>query len=438
MRFSASWAAKACDGTLTGPDSELCGASFDTRSIKPGELFIAVRGDRDGHEFVSTAFTSGAGACLVAADWSGARDQGGTYLEVDDPVVAIGRIAGAARDMFNGEVVGVTGSVGKTTTKELIRLAVSSCREVHASSASFNNDLGVPVSILSAPESADVWVLEMGMRGFGEIARLCRIAKPTIGVVTAVASAHSERVGGIEGVAKAKSELIAALDENGIAILNADDPLVAGMANLSAARVITFGMNAGADTRIEETVLGASGCASATVRTPWGAAPLEMHVPGAHIAIDAAAAVAVAGHIGCDIATAAANVSSFTAVSGRMEVYHLGDGCTLIDDSYNANPSSMEAALRTLASISAENRIAVLGAMAEISDPHREHARIQDLAESLGIRVVVLEDAPFPQGGVTVTDAIAIIRDGGANTAVLVKGSRAARTERVVNALLAP
>ena len=210
------------------------------------------------------------------------------------------------------------------------------------------------------------------------------------------------------------------------------------MASVSAAKVITFGSGEDADVRVEGMTTGAGGCVSATVRTPWGAAPLEMHVPGVHIAVDAAAAVAVAGHLGCDVAKAAAQVSSFAAVSGRMKVHHLGDGCTLIDDSYNANPSSVEAALRTLASISAENRIAVLGAMAEISDPGPEHARIQALAESLGIHVVVLEDAPYPQHGVSVTDAVAVVHNGGANTAVLVKGSRAARTERVVVALLAP
>ena len=437
MRFSASWAAEACDGTLIGPDTDLNGASFDSRSIGAGELFIAVRGERDGHDFIPSALATGAGACLVARDWSGMRFASSTYIEVDDPVVAIGMIASKARASFKGVVIGITGSVGKTTTKELIRLAVSSCKKVHASEASFNNDLGVPVSILAAPESAEVWVLEMGMRGFGEIARLCRIARPNVGVVTAVASAHSERVGGIAGVAKAKSELIEALSSDGFAVLNADDEYVRAMSRITEAKVVTFGTSADATVQINEATLGATGCVTATVRSPWGSAAITMHVPGMHIAIDAAAALAVAGQLGCDLAAAAAHVSSFAAVQGRMQVHQLAGGSVLIDDSYNANPSSMEAALRTLASLSVTNRVAILGAMAEISDTESEHARIGELASSMGITVISLDDAPYPQQGVDVLTAVAAVRALGGDTAILVKGSRAARTERVVEALLA-
>lgn len=438
MRFSAQWAAEMCAGSLIGADTKIEGASFDSREIRPGEMFVAVKGERDGHEFVAQASQSGAAACLVSASW--AESAGGSVavpmIAVDDTINALGSIAANARMNFAGPVIGITGSVGKTTTKELVRIAVGSSLLVHASEASFNNDLGVPVSILRTPADANVMVLEMGMRGFGEIARLCRIARPTIGVVTAVASAHSERVGGIEGVAKAKGELIESLAADSLAVLNADDERVLAMTRLAAGSVLTFGTSPSADVYLEAMDIGPTGCVSATVRTPWGAGALSMRVPGVHIAVDAAAAIAVAGSLGCDVSKAAAQLGEFAAVKGRMEVHHLDNGCTLLDDTYNANPSSMIAAIRTLANVSAQNRIAVLGTMAEISDSEREHREVVAACAELGIAVLALEDAPYPCESVDVATAAAAVRARGAGTAVLVKGSRAARTERVVQALL--
>jgi len=439
MRFSAKWAAEMCAGSLIGADTDIEGASFDSREIRPREMFIAVNGVRDGHDFVDQARQLGAAACLVSASWAERADRSLAVpmIAVDDTVTALGSIAASARANFEGPVIGITGSVGKTTTKELVRIAVGSSMLVHASEASFNNDLGVPVSILRAPADADVMVLEMGMRGFGEIARLCRIAGPTIGVVTAVASAHSERVGGIEGVAKAKGELIESLSANSLAVLNADDERVLAMKRLAAGSVLTFGTSPVADVYLEAMDIGPTGCVSATVRTPWGAGALSMRVPGVHIAVDAAAAIAVAGSLGCDVSMVAAHLGEFAAVNGRMEVHHLDNGCTLLDDSYNANPSSMIAAIRTLADVSAQNRIAVLGTMAEISDSEREHKAIVAACVELGITVLALEDSPYPCESVDVAKAVAAVRARGAGTAVLVKGSRAAKTERVVQALLA-
>ena len=421
-----------------GTERPFDGADFDSRTVRRGEMFVAVKGDdRDGHEYVGAALDSGSSVALVNSSASvdlARLHPNRTFIAVPDTVTALAAIARAVRAGFSGSVVGVTGSVGKTTTKEMIRLALGTFMPTHASEASFNNDLGVPVSILRAPSEARAWVLEMGMRGFGEISRLCDIAAPTVGVVTAVASAHSDRVGGIEGVARAKAELVQALSEDGLAVLNADNEYVAAMAGKTKGRVITFGCTAGADVLLDKITTNSQGCVSAVLETPWGSADLALSVPGVHLAVDAAAAVAVAGALGGDIGRAAASVGTFAAASGRMQVHHLASGTTLIDDSYNANPASMEAALRTLADLALPRKIAILGTMAEISDSELEHNRIVELARSLGIEVFSLEEAPYPCRAVSVEAVVEIVR-GACPAAVLVKGSRAARTERVVAAL---
>ena len=226
MRFSAHSAAADAGGRLDGSDATIDGVSFDSRSLRPGQLFVPLVAERDGHDFIGTALERGASAYLTSRP---ELALGGTAVVVDDTLQALMRLGSTHARRFGGTIIGVTGSVGKTSTKDLAWAALAASRRTWANERSFNNDQGLPSTVLNAPDDTEVMVLEMGMRGFGEIARLCNIAPPHIGVVTRVAEAHSDRVGGLDGVARAKAELVQALPANGVAVLNADDPRVLAM-----------------------------------------------------------------------------------------------------------------------------------------------------------------------------------------------------------------
>ena len=230
MRFMAADVANATGGKVVGQNAHLDGVSFDSRSLRPGQLFVPIVAERDGHDFIDDAVARGAGAYLTTREPQGRR----TAIVVPDTLAALmdlGKFGRARLDATtNGRVIGITGSVGKTSTKDFVHAALASTLRTASNDKSFNNDQGLPTTIMNAPDDTEALVVEMGMRGFGEIARLCAIARPHIGVVTAVAAAHTERVGGLDGVEKAKGELIEALPASGTAILNADDERVARMA----------------------------------------------------------------------------------------------------------------------------------------------------------------------------------------------------------------
>lgn len=422
-------------GVLQGPDAPIDGVSFDSRSLVPGQLFVPLVASRDGHGFIADAMRRGAAAYLTAQ-----VPEGGTAIVVDDTMAALSRLAAAMRRRFDGTVVGITGSVGKTSTKDLARAAVGVGRHTWANERSFNNEQGLPTTILNAPADTEVMVLEMGMRGLGEITALCDIAVPDIGVVTRVAEAHSDRVGGIEGVARAKAELVQALPSTGVAVLNADDPRVAAMRTLTVARVVTFGESAAADVRIGGVRLDGSARASFEVSTPWGAAEVRLAVSGRHMAPNAAAALAVAGVLGIDITAAAAALSVVLPGAMRMSVRTGSGGCTVLDDSYNANPTSVRAALDALVALPATRRVAVLGVMAEIADPEREHRAITEYAASKGVEVIAVGTelygvVPLPDTDAVVDALVARLGSLAAGDAVLVKGSRVAGLDRAAAAL---
>ena len=418
-------------GTLVGADVESDGASFDTRSLRPGELFVPIVAERDGHDFISAAAAGGAAATLSSRP--------GTALiptiTVADTGAALLDLATWARTQVAATVVGITGSVGKTSTKDLVRVAVGSGRRVAANERSFNNEQGLPVTVLGAPDDTEVLVLEMGMRGFGEIRRLCDVARPHIGIVTAVAPAHTERVGSIEGVARAKAELVEALPASGAAILNADDPLVAAMATRTSADVVTFGREAGADVCIDDLALDDLARPRFTVRTPWGTAKVRLAVSGEHMATNAAAALAVAGVLGVDLATAAAALDGAELSAMRMQLVRAAAGGLVINDAYNANPTSMAAALAALAAVDADRRVAVLGTMAELDDPDPAHREIAARAAALGLELVAVDTARFGVEPVAVADVVARVGTVGPRVAVLVKASRAVGLERIAVAL---
>ena len=429
MRFEAIDVAAATGGRLVGPNTVVDGVSFDSRSLRPGQLFVPLVADRDGHEFVPGALERGAAAYLTSVP-----PQGGTAIEVPDTLQALMQLAAARRTRFTGPVIGITGSVGKTSTKDLAWAALAASRRTWANERSFNNDQGLPTTILNAPDDTEVMVLEMGMRGLGEITRLCGIAQPTIGIVTRVAEAHSDRVGGIEGVARAKSELPQALPASGTAILTADDHRVRRMAATTAAATVLYGEADDADVRISDVVLDELARASFIAHTPWGAVAVRLGVSGRHMVSNAAAALACIGVVGGDLQAGAAALADVGLTAMRMEIARAGAGGLVLNDSYNANPTSMRAALDALAALPATRRVAVLGLMAEISEPEAEHVAVARYAADLGIEVFAYGTDLY--GTSPVDDPVAAVGSVAGGDAVLVKGSRVVGLEVVAAALL--
>jgi UDP-N-acetylmuramoyl-tripeptide--D-alanyl-D-alanine ligase len=430
VRIRASEAAAGIGGRLIGPDVEFDGASFDSRTVRPGQLFVPIVAERNGHEYIGAARAAGAVAHLTSEPDPFRRD--GTAIEVADTAQALLRLATWARPRLDATVVGITGSVGKTTTKDMIAAACSAGRRTMANERSFNNDQGLPVTILDAPDDTEVLVVEMGMRGFGQITRLCEVARPDIGVVTVVGHAHTELVGGLEGVARAKGELVEALPASGTAILNADDERVVAMASRTGASVLTFGWEG--DVRPADVTLDAAARAHFVVHSPWGRAEVTLPVPGLHMVSNAVAALAVAGSVGVDIDAAAAALAGVTVSGMRMQVRTAPSGATVVNDAYNANPTSMAAALEALAAMDATRRIAIVGVMAEIEDPGPAHLEIAARARALGLELVAVGTELY--GVAPVDDVAAHLGELGPDVAVLVKASRAAGLERVADTLL--
>ncbi|MSY77016.1 MAG: UDP-N-acetylmuramoylalanyl-D-glutamyl-2, 6-diaminopimelate--D-alanyl-D-alanine ligase, partial [Actinobacteria bacterium] len=310
------------------------------------------------------------------------------------------------------------------------RAALSAGLRTSANEKSFNNETGLPVTILNSPDDTEALVLEMGMRGFGEIARLCAIGQPTIGLVTRVAAAHTELLGGIDGVARAKSELVAALPANGLAVLNADDHHVLAMKSLASCRVLTFGRSAAADVRIDNLILDDLARPRFDLRTPWGTAAVQLAVSGEHMAANAAGAIAIAASCGVNLDAAVAAVGHAQLSPWRMEITRSASGAIVINDAYNANPESMRAAIETLASLQVSGRrVAVLGVMAELADPAGDHAAIAQLLQQRNIELIAVgtDNYGVPARG----DAQAVISSLAGNDAVLIKGSRVAGLERL-------
>ena len=431
MRFSTSEVASELGGQLVGPDVVVDGASIDSRTVAPGQLFVPIRADRDGHEFIGAALEAGAPAYLTVRPPIGA-----TAVVVEDTARALLRLGEVARARLTGGVVGITGSVGKTTTKDLVRHCLASSFSVGASERSFNNELGLPLTLLNAPQDARWVVLEMGARGVGHIRRLATIARPDVGIVTSVAMAHVEFFGDLEGVARAKSELVESLPENGVAVLNFDDPRVAHMANMSPCPVLGYGVDTDAEVRAESVTLDAELRPRFHLRTPWGDGQVHLSLRGVQQVPNALAAAAAALWCGVEFEAVQQALAEVTGSPLRMEVHHGEAGPVLLIDCYNANPASMEAALRSLAALPAARKLAVLGLMAELGvHTADEHQRMQLLAEELGIEVVGYQTDLYGEARVDdLAAAVALLRGLGSRDAALVKGSRVAQLEDVARA----
>ncbi len=430
MKMLASEAAKGIGGRLVGPDVEFDGVSFDSRSTRPGQLFVPIVAERDGHDFIGQAYEAGAVLHLSSQPDDFRRDH--TSIEVADTARSLMVLAAFARERSGARVVGVTGSVGKTSTKDLIRAASGAGLRTTANERSFNNEQGLPVTILDAPDDTEVLVLEMGMRGFGQISALCEVARPDVGVVTTVGYSHTELVGGIEGVARAKRELVEALPKSGTAILNADDDRVAAMARHTGASVVTFG-RAG-DVCVSDLELDELARPRFRLDTPWGRADVELAVSGAHMAMNAAAAVAVAGTLGVGLDAAVAALREAGVSGMRMEVSRLASGAIVVNDAYNANPTSMAAALDAVVAMDARRRFAVLGMMGELDDPGAGHREVARRAEGLGVGLIAVGTDLY--GVRPSEDPIAALGDLTEGDVVLVKASRSAGLERIVAQLV--
>lgn len=436
MRFTAKEIARAVDGSLRGDDVEVDGVTIDSREVVGGELFVPILADRDGHEYIPAAITAGAAAYLTEPGF--VRSEA-TAVVVEDTARALLDLGRHARSRLGDRVVGITGSVGKTTVKDLTAAALASRFTVQASPRSFNNELGVPLTLANSPDTVEAVVIEMGARGRGHIADLCEIARPTIGIVTTVALAHAEMFGTVEEVAAAKGELVEALPASGTAVLNGDHPLVAAMAPRTSATVVTFGIEqAGADVTASGITIDDDLRPSFHMRSPWGDADIHLSVRGAHQVMNALAAAAGAMACGLPLENVADGLASASLSPWRMDLQRTPTGALVLNDAYNANPTSMEAALRSLAALPARRRIAVVGVMAELGPAGPdEHQRIAALARDLGIDLIAVDT---PDYGVAVVDdverALAALGSVGEGDAVLVKGSRVAGLEQLAARLL--
>jgi UDP-N-acetylmuramoyl-tripeptide--D-alanyl-D-alanine ligase len=439
MKFRASEIARAVGGELHGPDVEVDEARHDSREITGGELFVPLVDQRDGHDFIGAALAAGAAAYFTARD-----PEGGTAIRVSDPAQALAALGGVARSHLPNRVVGVTGSVGKTSCKDLAAAALGASYETHASLRSFNNELGVPLTLINAPEGTEAAVIEMGARGLGHIAELCEIATPTIGIVTTVELVHTELFGGLEQVAQAKGELVEHLPRNGTAVLNGANPLVAAMAQRTRANILRFG-GADAELRAVDVVLDAELRPAFTMVTPWGTADVRLAVRGEHQVQNALAAAGAALALEVPLDLVVGGLAEAALSPWRMELDTAPSGVLVLNDAYNAGPASMEAALRSLAHLSAARHIAVLGPMAELGEHGRvAHQRMGEIAEELHVRVVAVGAEDYEGATVEhVADRAAALEaleamGLGDGDAVLVKGSRVAGLEHVASALLAP
>ena len=370
--------------TVTGP------AIIDSREVAAGTLFAAVKGARsDGHDFAPAAYAAGATAVL------GSRPVDGPCVVADDVVTALTTLAELVRSRLSPVVIGLTGSVGKTTTKDLLAQILEREAPTIATDRSFNNEIGLPLTILRADRETRYLVLEMGAAKAGDISHLMRVGRPQIGLVLNVGPAHVLTLGGIEGIAREKAELVRYLPtarQGGLALLNADDERVAAMAGKTSAAVTFYGTGADAAVRAWDVALDSSGNASFTLGTSVAEAAVRLRLPGEHQVANALAAACAASAVGVPVDRIAAALSGAVPRSpGRFQVKERPDGVTVIDDTFNANPVSTQAAVGTLAAVAAGRRtIAVLGEMMHQADGSvRYHSAVGALAGKVGIDVLV-------------------------------------------------
>lgn len=444
-KFSLSFVAGAVEGFLVGDNAEVNGVAIDSRKVQKGNLFVALPGDSvDGHEYISQAVANGAIAAIVS--------RSGSYpcsvVIVEDTKLALANLAKAYLRSNKVKVVAITGSVGKTSTKEMTAAAASAQMSVCKSFGNLNTEIGLPLSVLSHADE-EVLVLEMGMRGIGQIAELADIAPPDIAIITNVGESHLELLGTRANIAQAKGELLLGMKNGGVAILNYDDDFYHYLAPLAPGPVTSVGQHRDADFRIQNPRPVSDGCYGFELHSGLDTFDVVSPWPGVHNVYNAALAVAAASALGVDIESAIAALRLCGAGDKRLNLFTLPSGIHIIDDTYNANPASTIAALQTLDEVSSGRRIAVLGGMLELGPRteagHREVGRaalgLCDLVVTVGdlAKTIALE---AEQGGLPTYSCesnafalqllAAIVKVG---DTILVKGSRGLQMEEIVHAL---
>jgi UDP-N-acetylmuramoyl-tripeptide--D-alanyl-D-alanine ligase len=443
--------AEIVGGSVDGdPTVTVLGPAFlDSRRPEPGGLFVALAGEHvDGHDFAQAAVEGGAAAVI------GSRPTGLPAVVVPDVQAALHALAGDVLRRLRRvnpalRVVAITGSQGKTSAKDMLGAVLRYAAPTVATYQSFNNELGLPLTVLRADPETRYLVLEMGARGIGHLAELCTVAPPDVSLVLNVGLAHVGKFGSREAIAQAKGEIVEALGPDGIAVLNLDDPLVAAMAPRTRGRVRTFGRAAGAGVRLASLELDGLGRPSFELHQGGHRVGVRLGLLGEHQAMNAAAAATVGLALGLPLDAIATSLDRIETLSPwRMELRERADGLVVVNDAYNANPDSMRAELETLAGIgrrTGRRTVAVLGAMLELGEESEaEHARVGDLVRDLGVELLVKVGWEARKyGGVeslqaeSVEEAIELVRNNVVGTdVVLVKASRAASLERVAEALL--
>lgn len=446
--WTLSQLSQALQGELQGADVGFERVSTDTRSLAAGDLFVALSGPNfDGNRFVEQAQANGACAAVVSAFQPSALPQ----LRVSDTRLALGQLGALNRQRFSGPVVAITGSSGKTSVKEMLAEVLRGRGAVHATRGNLNNEIGVPLTLLALGEQHRYGVIELGASGPGEIAYTVGLAAPQVAILNNAGGAHLEGFGSLQGVVRAKGEIFDGLAAGGTGIVNRDDPHASvwlqQLSALSGRRVLTFSLNsAEADLFASHCEVDASGCYRFVLNTHQAQVPVALGVIGQHAVANALAAAAAALALGFELEEIAAGLNRFKGVAGRLRVMRGIEGSRLIDDSYNANPDSVKAAIRVLADLSG-SRVLVLGNMAELGDDTIAlHAEVGLYARQLGIEQLIAVGelaanaaAGFGDGAEVFSDCAAAASWLAArithDSVVLVKGSRSSHMEDVVTTL---
>jgi UDP-N-acetylmuramoyl-tripeptide--D-alanyl-D-alanine ligase len=451
--WTAAEAVEATGGTTAG-DWLVSGLSIDTRSIEVGEMFVALKDQRDGHDFVANALAAGASAALVSRVPEGVSPDA-PLLIVDDVLTALQDMARFARARTDARVIGVTGSVGKTSTKEMLRTALSNCGRVHAAERSFNNHWGVPLTLARMPRDTDYAVIEIGMNHADEIRPLAKLANLDVAIVTNVAAVHMEAFESIEQIAHAKAEIFESLDTSATAIVNCDLPTTSILTDMVAhvgAKLVTFGQGITADYRVL-SIKGVGAVTQAVADIDGQERMYEFQAAGDHFAMNALAVLAAGVAAGCDLDKIICGMAKWTAPDGRGARHVVaidGGDITLIDESYNANPSSMASALAVLGACEITGRrVAVLGEMGELGETelqcHAELAALDTVADVDQFHLVgpmmehMYNALPPEKRGIWVKTADELVGQINAlfnvGDTVMVKGSNYTRVSRVVDAI---
>jgi UDP-N-acetylmuramoyl-tripeptide--D-alanyl-D-alanine ligase len=447
MSRTLSEFAKSCGGTLTGADRPYTGVSTDTRTIASGELFVALRGPRfNANDFVLAAEAAGAAGAMVDSP----VDRPLPQIVVRDTQAALSASAAAWRARFSLPVVGVAGSNGKTTVKEMIAAILERKGSTLATRGNLNNHIGVPLTLHRLDASHRYAVVEIGANRAGEVADLLTLARPTVGLITNAGAEHLEGFGSLEGVARAEGEMVAGLDGSAVAVINADDAFAPLWRDMASGRVTTFGVTSPADFSAIEIHTAIDGSGFVTrfkLRAPAGVMPIELHLAGGHNVLNALCAAAAATAAGASLDDVRAGLATMRPVPGRLQFKTAPSGAWIVDDSYNANPSSMKAGIEVLASVDAR-RWLVMGDMGELgsfaAESHEDVGRFArnnriDRLFATG-RLSQLAVEAFGQGAEWFADTDSLARAVNAEltreVCVLVKGSRMNRLERVVEVLV--